>query len=433
MKRLMLGSVLSAGVKVIGAGLTFLMFMLLARVLGPTEYGLFASMFALGTVGSITVLFGQHTLSIKTLSALGDGPGAAPARRYAIRKSYLVALTGVSLFIAVLLGGGLVARALGMSVDMRYLLGACAFVLPLALAELVSHQYRAFGAILWALAPRELVWRSLIVLACLGAAGLPFLFGDALTVMIALSAALMGLVSLQFVAMLLQNRALLAGASAAGGPQALDWRTSGWMWLASLGTMGASLNLSVAALFLPPDQIGQYFAAQKTSQLLQLPLIAIDLAATPVFARLYAQNDIAALRAVGRKLALLLAPTLVLGALVIIGFAPQLLALFDPAFAAAALTLTLLAGSYLVIGLGGPTRQLMLMSDGERDVVRLTLVCEVLGLALVPLLAPAFGILGAALAVCVSRVLFTVLTVLWCRRRLGVDTSVLSLLPGGAR
>lgn len=429
MKRLMLGSVLSAGLKVVSAGLTFLMFMYLARVLGAVEYGLFASMFALGTIGAIAALFGQHTLCIKTLSALEDKPQAEADRRAAIRQSYRVTLAGVALFIALLLGTGVVAGFFGFDVDMRYLLGACALVLPFALAELVAHQYRAFGAILWALAPRDVVWRATIVLACLGAASLPFFFTNALTAMAAISATLMAIVAVQIIALIATHRKKFTAAPDAVTSTSVPWRVSGWMWLASLGTMGASLNLSFAALFLPPDQIGAYFAAQKTSQLLQLPIIAINIAATPFFARLHSQNDIAGLQTVGRKLAMLIVGPLVLGATVVILFAPQLLTLFDPAFTSATLALTLLAGSYLLIGLGGPTRQLMLMSNGESQVVRLTLISELAGLALIPVLVPVFGILGAAIAACVARVIFTVMTVVWCRRRLGVDTSVLSLIP----
>jgi len=431
MRRLLRGSVISTGVKLASAGLSFLMVMYLARVLGAEEYGLFAAMFTLGCAGGIAALFGQHTLSIKTLAALGEAPELAPERRRILRRGFAITCAGTAVFALLVLGGGALASVFGAEIDMRYLLGACLFVLPWALAELVSQQYRAFGVFFWALAPRDVIWRGLVVLACLAAAALPFLFTDALRVISMLAVGLLGIVALQLGAMMRANRALLrADAPAPPPPTPLPWEASAWMWLASLGTMGANLNLAFAALFLPLAHVGAYFAAQKTAQLLQLPIMAINIAATPVFARLHAEGDQAGLRDIGRKLALLIVLPLACGTGIIAGFAPQLLALFDPAFTMATLALIMLAGSYLVIGLGGPTRQLMLMSDGERDVVRLTLITEGIGLALIPVLVPAFGILGAALAAVTARVLFTILTVLWCRRRLGVDTSVLALLPG---
>lgn len=90
MKRLLFSSVLSAGIKVGSAGLTFLMFMFLARTLGATQYGLFGTMFALGTVAAVTAAFGQHILSLKVLSALGDDPSDGALRRSIIRRSYWI-------------------------------------------------------------------------------------------------------------------------------------------------------------------------------------------------------------------------------------------------------------------------------------------------------------------------------------------------------
>ncbi|MEP1613681.1 MAG: polysaccharide biosynthesis C-terminal domain-containing protein [Roseobacter sp.] len=429
MINLVRSSIFSALLMTSSAGLSFLMFMYLARVLGAAEYGLFASMFALGTIGAISALFGQQTLSMKTLSALADEPDVIPQRRRSLRQSYQVAFSGAAIVVVLSLGVGLGATALGNDMDLRHLVGACALVFPLAMADLIAHQFRAFGAIFWALGPRDIFWRGGIVLACFAAASLPFVFTNALTTVVVLSLSLMVIVGIQATAMLISNRALLLPRPQSGSVTKMQWRTSMWMWFASLGNMGASLNISGAAMFLPPEQIGAYFAAQKISQLLQLPIIAVNISATPVFARLHKQSDLTGLRNVGQKLAMLISVPLAIGAIVVGLIAPELLGLFDPVFVDASAALTLLAASYLVIGLGGPTRQLMLMSDGERQVVRLTVVSEVIGLILIPILVPPFGIIGAALSACVARLLFTVMSVSWCRKNLSVDTSILSLVP----
>jgi len=431
-KRLVLGSVVSAGLKITSAGLTFLMFVLLARVLGPEEYGAFAAMFALAMIGAVAALFGQHTLSIKTIAALGDAPEAVPARRRVMYRSLLIALAGIGVFIAGLFAAFAVAPVFGMSLGLGYLIGAAVLTLPYALAELIQHQHRGFGAIFWALAPRDVIWRGGVVLICLGAGLWPFVFADALTAMVWISLALLGIVGLQFAALLISQRKrspdTAAGTQAEMPDTGPEWRSSTWMWLASLGTLGASLNLTLAAPYLEVAMVGAYFAAQKTSQLLQLPLMAVKIAATPLFARLYRLGDFAALRDVARRLILLIAVPLTIGVLIIGFFAEDLLALFDPSYASGAWALMILAGSYLCLGLGGPARQLMLMSNGERDLVRLTLYTEAVGLALVPILVPFYGIVGAAIAALIGRLAFTIVTVSWCRRHLGVDPSALALL-----
>jgi O-antigen/teichoic acid export membrane protein len=205
------------------------------------------------------------------------------------------------------------------------------------------------------------------------------------------------------------------------------------MWLAAVVTMGGNLNVVVAALFMPPDVVGAYFAAQKISQLLQLPILAVNIVAGPAFARLHARGDRQGMRDVGRRLALILALPLTAGAILIAATAPWLLGLFDPLFEIAAAALIVLSMSFLFAGLGGPVQQVMLMADGERDFVRLTAIGELAGLALIPVLVPFFGIMGAAVAALTAKVIFTVMAVLWCRSRLDVDTSILALLPSSRR
>lgn len=430
MKRLLFSSVLSAGIKVGSAGLTFLMFMFLARTLGATQYGLFGTMFALGTVAAVTAAFGQHILSLKVLSALGDSPSDGALRRGIIRRSYLVVcIAAVGCIGLMLIFNSLYSR-LGPGFGGDYLLGASALVLPFALAELVSHHYRSLGSLGWSLFPRDILWRAVIVILCLGAAIWPSLFVDAVSMMLTISFILLLIVLIQVFAFFKQFKHQLQGDDNKPAlPGEMSWRASIWMWIASLGTMGGNLNVVAAAAFLPADQVGAYFAAQKISQLLQLPLLAVNLVAAPLFARLSSQKDQAGLQDIARKLVLITAAPLAVGTLLIGAFAHEFLRLFDPTFVLAVYALMILAASQLIMGLGGPTRQLMLMAGGERDFVRITAISEAIGLAMMPLLVPLFGILGAALAAMLARTLLTIMSVLWCKSRLGTDTSVFSLLP----
>lgn len=432
MKRLLLGSVLSASIKVASAGLTFLMFMFLARVLGPEEYGYFGTMFAAGTVAAMVVQFGQHTLGMKVVSGIADDPSKATERRSFVIGNYKVVGTASIIAIAVAAGLAGINAGLRLGYDPKYLIGACIMMIPFALSEVVAHHYRALGSIGWALLPRDVIWRGLVVVGCATTGFAAWVFSDALQSMFVISAVLMGLTAVQitvlfkvFPHMTVPKDVLQASETQVTNA---NWNVSIWMWIASLGMMGGNINVVVASAFLPAAEIGSYFAAQKTSQLLQLPIMAINIVAGPIFARLFSQNKIGELRDAARKMAMLLIIPLVLSTLIIMIYGEQLLSLFDPAFAEAAVALTALALGQLIIGLGGPTRQLMLMADGERKVVHFTLMSECIGLALIPIAVPLFGIIGAAIAILVTRVLFTGLTVLWCRSQLGVDTSVLSIV-----
>lgn len=428
MKNLLLGSILSAGIKLASAGLTFLMFVFLARVMAPEVYGQFAAMFSLGTIGAIAALLGQHTLGMKTLSGLEPDPALNATRRHFIWRSYGMVMAGVGGCVALACGAWALERLFGVSVGALTMLGACLLILPFALAELVSFHSRAFGSIAGALVPRDVLWRGAVVGLCLGAAFVPGVFASALSAMLTISGLLLGLVVLQFFGFSALFRDQLIPharhpSEAAGLP-----RFSLWLWLAALVTMGANLNVVVTAALVPADQVGAYFAAQKTSQLLQLPILAINIVAGPRFARLYARGDRAGLQQIARRMALILLVPLALGALVVMLWAPAVLGLFDPAFVVAVPVLLVLAASHLFMGLGGPFQQLMLMADGERMLVQLTAGAEIAGLVMIPVLVPFFGILGAALGVLATKLLLTILALIWCRRHLQVDTSVLALI-----
>ncbi|WP_292290421.1 polysaccharide biosynthesis C-terminal domain-containing protein [Marivita sp.] len=430
MKKLLLGSVLSAGIKIASAGLTFLMFLFLARALGAEEYGKFGTMFSLGTFGGVLALCGQHTMSIKVLSSLEEKPGQGATRRRFVLRSYAI----IAVVTVLCVGGFFLtyfsANRFGMGFSLPIIVGASAFILPFALSDLVANQVRAFGAISAALVPRDIVWRACIILLCLAALSWPGVMPDALSAMVTISGILMLIIFLQMGYFFSRNRRMFAGPRTAQTES--PKQISIWMWIASLALMGASLNIVVASPFLSNDQIGAYFAAHKTSQLLLLPVMAINVVAAPTFARFHSQGKNANLQDVGRKLAIILAPPLFGGALFLVILAPNLLALFDPAYASAAPALVVLAMSFLFFGLGGPTPQLMLMAGGERDYVKMTLVSDGIGLCLLPFLIPAFGIVGAAMGLLVSRILFTIMAVTWCRTNLRVDTSILSLLPRAA-
>lgn len=432
-RNLLLGGAISGGIKVLSAGASFLMFLYLARVLGAAEFGHFATMFALGSTIGVVATLGQHTLSLKTLSTLENGPRDAEARRLVLRRGYGLVLLGSAACVALLLLLWWGDRATGLPLGGRYALGACLLVLPFAIANLVSHQYRALGSLSWSLLPREVLWRAAVVALCLGAAVAPWAFTDALRAMATVSALLLGIVLAQIggLAILLRRANRHADTGLPETEIAALPRFSVWIWLAPVFAMGTSFAVVVATPFLPAEQIGAYFAAQKIAQLLQLPIIAINMVASPIFARLHARGKRAELQTVAGRVSLILCLPLGLGALAIMGFAPMLLGLFDPGFSVYAGALILLAAGWLFRGLCGPAYPMMLMTGGERHVVRLNAVFETLGILLIPVFIGLFGLIGVALVATAVRIASTLAAVFWCRRSLGVNPSITAWIGRG--
>jgi O-antigen/teichoic acid export membrane protein len=108
--------------------------------------------------------------------------------------------------------------------------------------------------------------------------------------------------------------------------------------------------------------------------------------------------------------------------------APYLLGLFGPAFAAQQWTLVVLALGTAFQAAGGPSAAILQLTGHEGryvPVVAANVVVRLLGFLI---LIPWLGVLGAALSATLSLAMATIALNWLCRRRTGVDPSVLVLL-----
>ena len=158
-RRVLKASSLALLVKLTGAPVSFLMFFALAQAMSLEEYGRFAFAFSLALVLAKAAALGQPQLMLRLLPGYADaGEKWRAAMRFALRN------VGVGGFLAALamVLGGLFQGSSG------YLFAAAPLCLLLAFSELQSSILRTCEKIVWALAPREIVWRSSLILLGLG-------------------------------------------------------------------------------------------------------------------------------------------------------------------------------------------------------------------------------------------------------------------------
>lgn len=424
MNSLFAQNILSGGIKVAGAGLTFLMFLALARALGPEEYGRFATMFSLGNFLAFVALLGQQTRVLKHLPGWIDAAQFGLVKRM-LRQALSTTVACCATICAFLYLCTFVLPAPEATV---ILLGAIPFILPFALGELFASLLRVFGAISGALLPRDILWRLTVVMLT-SSAGLGLLRDmSAISAMNVVSGTLMVLVLGQI---LLFHR--VAPAQIWRAPEKpLETgfvQDSLWFWVATVvGIMAGHLSVVFTSVSLPDADTGAFFAAAKVAQLLNLPLMAVNIVAAPRVSRMFAKRDMAGIRDICRAVSPLLLMSSLAGMAVLLVMPGWILALFDPAFRAATPALVLLAAGQLFSALCGPVGTLMLMADGERRFLLLIGLSEGAALLLILLLSPSFGITGAASAALIGKLGWNALAVLWCRQKLGVDPTVLGLL-----
>lgn len=417
----------SLGIRIGNAGLSFIMFVMLARWLSPESFGAFGSMFALGSALSFIILGGQHVLVLRELSAQNNNDDTGETRWYLQTGIRFVVLASfLSCLVVVIAAPWVMGDA--TNITRSVVIGGTIFMVPMAIAEIVMAVLRAQGWIYWALIPRDIIWRlAIILLAGLGAVG--YLSNPSgLQVMIYISLMLGLLLVMQW--SVAKNSLATSLRSGPRSPQWKSWRaTTLWLWLASVaGNLSIHLSVVIVLAVLSVTEAGAFFAAQKIAMILALPLNAINIISAPDISRLYHANDTDGLKCFLRRLMLLLVGPILLGFAIITLLGEWLLSLFDPGFVTTYPILLILAAGLTVRSFCGPVGILLLMIGRERMALLIFLATEGLALLAMPFLALQFGMTGAAWAAFAGALGVSLVPVLWCRKNLGVDPSIGALI-----
>jgi O-antigen/teichoic acid export membrane protein len=187
-------------------------------------------------------------------------------------------------------------------------------------------------------------------------------------------------------------------------------------------------DILVLSAYVPPEQIGMYFAAAKTMALVMFVHYAVGSVVAKDFAALHARGDKAALTAYARDAVRWTFWPSLAAAIAILILGRPLLWLFSPQFVDAYPVMLILVAGFLFRASVGPA-EFVLNALGEQNACA-AVACSVavLDIVLNLLLVPAFGLMGAAIATAISLATGAVLYAIVARRTTGLDISVLQLL-----
>lgn len=422
--KLVRGGLVALIIKVGAAGLSFLMFLVLARAMSIEEYGRFGFAFSLATFLSVVASIGMHTGILRWWPEYEgrNEPGHARAALKFGGVATLAAATVLALVLALAAGGHTVWGAGGYT----YLWGAAALIIPLALSEYVASAMRARGSVAWALMPKDIVWR----LAVFAAGAAAILFAVSLSALSALwlLTVLLAILVLAQIGKLLKDLGPVGVATAAG----LDSRPLVAavlpMWgAAMLSALTQHVDVLLLGIFTSPEQTGPYFAAVRIANLLNLMLVASNMVSAPLISRLYYKGEQAQLQRTLRFIAIGIAIPTLAAFLLIVAFGGWLLEWFGAGFSVAYWPLVLLSGGFAFNALCGPTGYVLQMTGLERSYLKIMMITYacVIGFQLIAI--PALGMLGAAMGSAAGLVSWN----LWSRHvgisRAGLDPTILAL------
>ena len=417
-------SLVSLFIKVATAGLTYLMYVILSRLMGVTEYGYFAFGLALATILAIGANFGQQTAILRYWpeEMVAGRPDKALA---ALRSGGAITLIASAVIIV-----GLVAIAVGTSVfdhgPVAHLYAAAALILPLALAEYWSSALRAQGSVWTGLSPRDLIWRTLLPLAVVA---LFYGFGVMLSGWgaLLLTAAVLALsLVLQYGLARARKYEIAAGTAGLRGYWAAHGTASRSFFL---GTVldSAALNVDVifVGLLVAPAAAGIYFNAFRTAGLLTLFMFAITLVVAPMVAHHYHAGEMRKAQAITALCAWagFLFSLLVFGGFLLFG--DQIMSLFGGGHEQGTLLLLILSVGLLFDAATGPSRIVMMMTGHEKAYVRIFGAVIVAGMIVQIPVILAYGAVGAAVVNTAMRIAAQLAIAWYCNRRIGLDATLL--------
>lgn len=420
-------ALIAFAIRIAGAALAFLSQIILARLMGRFEYGVFVFVWVLMILFGNLACLGFPTAIIRFLP-LYDASGNHDAIRglNATARLFVLAVSGTLALI-----GAVLVYAFRGAIEHYYVmpifLGLIA-VPMIALGDVLDGTARARHWPIMALSPTFLIRPTLILFFMIAAvlAGAP---RDAVTAMTAALAGAFTSVLLQYLVVTLRLRRHYPS-----GAKAIEF--TAWLAVAfpiflveGVGYLLTNSDVIVVGIFLDPEKVAVYFAAAKTMALVHFVYFAVKAAIGPRFAAIIAENDRSKLAAFATEATRwTFFPALAIG-LTVLAAGEFLLSLFGAAFTEGRVVMAILLAGILVRALVGPAEVLLTMADKQMLCVYLYAVALVANIGLNVVLIPHFGIEGAAIAGAVAMTIEALLLHLAVRQALGITLFALMRRP----
>jgi O-antigen/teichoic acid export membrane protein len=423
--RLARGAAGAFGVNTVGVALAFIANLVLARLLGATEYGIYAYVIAWTTLlGSVATL-GLPTVVLRfaaSYHAKEQWSLLHGVVRYGERRALLAGL-GVSV-----IGTGVVALlddSLPPSLSSTLYIGL-ALVPLLAILELRSAAVRALGRIVSALVPMNIV-RYVVLLTIT----LIFVFGTGLVVgahlaMVAMLAGVLVSVIAVSVAMHRARPAAMAKPAASSKDQQ-TWRRAAipLFFMAGTQILLSRADILILGWLVDTTAAGIYSVASRTAGLTGFALGAINAAFAPMISALYTRGEIERLQTMVTAAAWWTMTASLAIALPLFVLSEFALGLFGEAFVSGAPALRVLLLGQVVSSAAGSVGYITLMTGHERQAAFIFCTAAGANALLNVMLIPPLGMSGAALATSLTMAGWNVAFGIFVWRRLRIMPGVL--------
>ncbi len=422
--QLLRGGMGSISIKIINTLLVFLLSVLLARLLGPEGYGVYAFTLSILMLVSIPIQAGLPTLVVReTAKAFGnkDWPLVFGVSRWAVRLIYVFSLFLFAI-IAVILWAG--QGWIGPPYEDVFLAGM--FFIPLvAMIMTQSAAVRGLGRVcLGQLSDSVLrpVFFLILLLATLWLApSIVFKPHQAMQLQIIST----------FIALCISTGVLWRlRAKEQKDINVVRQESAAWfravfplMLVAGFQLINAYADIILLGLIRTDEEVGVYRVAVQMGNLVMFGLVAVNQVLHPHFAELYSNGDKERLQRLVTSSAKIIFGFAIPPALLFV-FAGEVIlkVFFGEEYMSGSVALGILTIGQLANAAFGSVGALLNMTGHEKDTVRGMMIAAVVNILLNIFLIPMFGISGAASATAISYFVWNAVLRYYVRKRLGIES-----------
>jgi O-antigen/teichoic acid export membrane protein len=414
-KALFSGSAVVVAIKGLGLAAGFGIYFLLAKYLGPAEFGIYSYILSLGLIGATIVRLGMDAIIIRVVieARAKERFGLAKGMmRWSIANTVLLSLVAASAF-----------AYWAHTSNTPVLMMAVPVMIGVALINVATSILLGLERGPWIAWP-EFMGRPVLVLAILGIAVLMALKMNAASALAVQAFISMALAMVVIIHVLRAMPDPITQAPA-------DYAVKTWLlfavpvlWNTIVLVSEPQLVIIIAGTFLPAEEVGPIALVTRMAALAGIAEIAVNFIVPPILARLYQSQNIPQMartvRLTGRIMLLPTIPAL----FIVWAFGELILGYFGEAYLIAYWPLVIFTLARATTAIFGPVVPALLMSGHEKDVAFASTVSVIAMVIVALVLVEPLGPMGIAIAVFTSTVTRLILNWLSVRRRLGFNALI---------
>ncbi len=414
------GAIGSFIVKILGAAIAFGLHILLARLLGVTQYGIYIYALTWLNVLAILCLLGFHTSLVRFIAAYKAQEKWGLLRGIVRRSTQFVVI--FSLLISGI--GGIVVWFLRSRVgqDEAATFGVALILLPvLVLVRLREASLRALKRVVRSELPFRIT-RPLLLAAALS--GLYLYLRQPLQ---ATQAMVINLIAV-FAALVIGTVWLVKELPEQVRDAQPVYAEKEWLKvsLPLLLVAGMYLILKHTDIIMlgairGSDEAGIYSAASRVSDLVVFGLMAINAILAPMVSELYHTDRKQQLQQIITLAARVIFVFTLIISIILIIFGKFILSLFGLEFVAAFAPLLILLVGQIINALAGSVGLIMIMTGHQNQAGAIIAVSAAVNIILNALLIPLMGLVGAAISTAFTMALWNITMLIYVQRRLGIN------------